>query len=99
MELKHFISETIKQITDGILEGNKYVREKSKSIEGVRDQYTKINFDIGVSVNDEKTNEAGAKIAVAQVINIGGGTSKNSKTTNENRVQFDLMIQVKTSVE
>ena len=98
MELKHFISETIKQITDGIIEGDRYVKEESKSTEGVRDQYTKINFDIGVSVNDEKSSEAGAKIAVAQVLNIGGGASKNSKITNENRVQFELMINVKTSV-
>lgn len=27
MELKSFVSETIKQITDGILEGSSYIKE------------------------------------------------------------------------
>lgn len=98
MELGQFISETIKQITDGILEGNRYVKEKSGSSEGVRSKYTNVKFDIAISANDEKGDEAGAKIAVAQVFNIGGKINKNLKTTHENRVQFEVMVNVKTLV-
>lgn len=29
MELKEFISETIKQIADGILEGNSYIKKRA----------------------------------------------------------------------
>lgn len=97
MELKDFISGTIKQITDGILEGDKYIKAESKTTEGVRSQYTKINFDIGVTNNEEHKGEFGGKISVVQVFNVGGNTSKNINTSNQNRIQFEIFINVKTT--
>lgn len=97
MELKDFIAGTIMQITDGILEGDKYVKEKARTGEGVRSQYTTVKFDIGVTINEEHKDEFGGKVSVVQVLNIGGSKSKLSNSTNENRIQFDLLINVKTS--
>lgn len=97
MELKDFISGTIQQITDGILEGNKYVKAKSQTTEGVRSQYTKINFDIGITNNEEHKGEFGGKISVVQVFNVGGSTSKHTNTSNQNRIQFEILIAVKTN--
>lgn len=51
MELNEFISQTIKQITDGLIEGSKYIREKSSGSEGIRDDYTRVNFDVAVTTN------------------------------------------------
>jgi hypothetical protein len=82
MELKDFISETIKQITDGILEGNSYVKEKSNSSEGIRDQYTKIDI--------------GGKITVVQVFNAGASSSTASTTTNQNRIKFEILAAINT---
>ena len=96
MELKDFISETVKQITDGILEGNKYVREKSNSSEGIRNQYTKVIFDIAVTTNEEATDKLGGKISVVQVFNVGASTESVNKTSNYNRIQFELLLSVNT---
>lgn len=41
MELIEFISESIKQITDGLIEGNQYIREKSSNSEGIESGYRK----------------------------------------------------------
>ena len=90
MELKDFISETIKQITDGILEGNTYVKDKSNSSEGIRDQYTKINFDIAISTNEENKNDLGGKVTA------GASSSKASSTTNQNRIQFEILAAINT---
>jgi len=97
MELKDFIAGTIKQVTDGILEGDKYVKEKANTSEGVRSQYTTVKFDVGVSVNEEHKDEYGGKVSVVQVLNIGGSKSKLSNSTSENRIQFEILINVKTS--
>ncbi|EKT3958549.1 hypothetical protein NTJ28_002565 [Flavobacterium psychrophilum] len=97
MELKDFISETIKQITDGILDGSSYVREKSKSSEGIRDQYTKIDFDIGITTNEENKDDLGGKVSVVQVFSAGASTSKSASTSSQNRIRFEVFAHVKTS--
>lgn len=96
MELKDFISETIKQITDGILEGNSYVKEKSNSSEGIRNQYTKIDFDIAISTNEENKNDIGGKVTVVQVFNAGASSSTASTTTNQNRIKFEILAAINT---
>lgn len=97
MELKDFITETLKQITDGILEGSNYVREKSKSTEGVRDQYTKVDFDIAVTTNEEEKDKIGGKVSVVQIFNAGASSENTNKTSNYNRIKFNLLVHVKTS--
>ncbi len=96
MELKDFISETIKQITDGILEGNSYIKEKSNSGEGIRDQYTKIDFDIAITTNEENKDDVGGKVSVVQVFSAGGSTSKSASTSSQNRIKFDVLAYIKT---
>lgn len=97
MELKDFISGTIKQITDGILEGDKYVKKETESSEGVRSQYTTINFDVGLTINEERKDDFGGGISVVQVFKVGGNVSKNISTSNQNRIQFEILIAVKTN--
>lgn len=97
MELKDFISETIKQITDGILDGSSYVKEKSKSSEGIRDQYTKIDFDIAITTNEENKDDLGGKVSVVQVFSAGASKSKSASTSSQNRIRFEVLAHVKTS--
>jgi hypothetical protein len=96
MELKEFISNTIAQITDGILEGDKYVKEKTGGTEGVRSQYTEVNFDVAVSTHDEEKNELGGKISVVQLFNVGGSSTESNKNSNHNRIQFEILVNVET---
>ncbi len=96
MELKDFISETIKQITDGILEGNSYVKEKSNSSEGVRNQYTKIDFDIAITSNEENKDDLGGKVSVVQVFSAGASTTKSASTSSQNRIKFEVLAAINT---
>lgn len=97
MELKDFISETIKQIADGILEGNSYIKKKSNIDEGIRDQYTKIDFDIAITTNEENKDNLGGKVSVVQVFSAGASTSKSASTSSQNRIQFEILAHIKTS--
>ena len=97
MELKDFISETIKQITDGILEGNTYIKEKSNSLEGIRNKYTQIDFDIAVTSNEENKGDLGGKISVVHVFSAGASTSKSASTSSQNRIQFNVHAAIKTT--
>lgn len=94
MELKDFISESIKQITDGLLEGNRYIKEKAPSSDGVRNDYRKINFDIGVQSSEGNKGDVGGKITVANIFQAGAKTESNSSIINTNRIQFDVLIHI-----
>ncbi len=53
MELKEFISESIKQITDGLIEGHEYVQLKSPGSEGVQNGYRRISSTLGCNLVKE----------------------------------------------
>jgi hypothetical protein len=97
MELKDFISTTIKQIADGLTEGDKYVRENVSGSEGVNSQYTTVTFDVAVSTNEEEKDKLGGKISVVQIFNAGASTESSNKTSNSSRIQFAIHLHVKTS--
>ncbi|RED22456.1 hypothetical protein BD847_3085 [Flavobacterium cutihirudinis] len=94
MELKEFISESIKQITDGLIEGHNYIKQKSPTSEGVENGYRKIHFDIGVQSNEGNKDDIGGKITVSQIFQVGGKTESSSSTINTNRIQFDVLIAI-----
>ena len=94
MELKEFISNTIAQITDGILEGHKYVAQKTEDKGYVRNQGTKVNFDVAVSSDEEEKEEVGGKISVVQIFGVGGSSSSVTKNSNHNRIQFEIIVHV-----
>lgn len=96
MELKSFVSETIKQITDGVLEGSSYIKGKSKSEEGIKNGYTEIDFDIAVTINEESREDIGGKISVVQVFNAGAGSHQSSSKISQNRIKFKIMAAIST---
>lgn len=96
MELNEFISQTIKQITDGLIEGSQYIKEKSSGSEGVRDDYTRVNFDVAVTTNEGEKDKIGGKVSVAQIFSAGGSTESSNTTSNSSRIQFDILIHVRT---
>lgn len=95
MELKEFVSETIKQITDGLIEANEYVLEKTSGTEGVESGYKRINFDIAVTTNEGETDKVGGGIFVAQIFKAAGSSELTSVTSNSNRIQFAVLVNTK----
>ncbi|QDW21821.1 hypothetical protein [Flavobacterium sp. KBS0721] len=94
MELKDFISESIKQITDGLIEGHKYIKEKSPVSEGVRNSTKVIKFDIGVQSSEGSKDDVGGKITVAQIFQVGGKSESNASLINTNRIQFEILLGI-----
>ena len=94
MELKQFVSETIKQITDGLLDGDKYIKEKYNGI-GLRNQSTKVRFDVAVTTNEEEKTDLGGKINVVKVFSAGASNESINKTSNYSRVEFEIFMNVK----
>ena len=97
MELKEFIATTIKDITDGITEADKYVREKDKNSYGIDRRHTPIAFDIAVTTNEEGKDKMGGKVSVVQFFSAGAETESLNKTSNSNRIQFTVFVHVNTS--
>ncbi len=94
MELKEFISETLKQINDGIVEGSEYSRTKGGK--GLNSKNIKISFDVAVTTSNEGLKEGGAKITVASVFSVGGGASNKDTSTFHNRIQFEILFRPST---
>lgn len=94
MELKEFISETLKQINDGIQEGSTHLKQNGG--EGVSDGYFNVAFDLAITTNNEETSGVGGKISVASIFKVGGELEKNTSTSNYSRIQFHIPIHAKT---
>lgn len=94
MELKDFISESIKQIADGLVEGHQYIKHKSPESDGVRNGTIAIKFDIGVQSSEGSKDGVGGKISVAQIFQVSGNTESNSSLINTNRIQFEILVDL-----
>ncbi|MDR0612253.1 MAG: hypothetical protein LBG45_01990 [Dysgonamonadaceae bacterium] len=97
MELKDFIATTIKQITNGLTEGHKYVQENISGSEGVHNSYTAITFDVAVTTNEEEKDKLGGKISVVQIFSGGASIENSNTTTNYSRIQFKIRLHINTS--
>ncbi len=95
MELKEFIKQTIIQITDGLVDGHKYVSENDFGA-GISDTSGKeINFDVAVTSNEEETTGVGGKISIANIFNAGVKEESTTKATNVSRIQFKTYLHLK----
>jgi hypothetical protein len=93
MELKTFIEETIKAVTDGIRAGDKHIKQATGQ-DDVRFTGTAmaVTFDIGVSVNNAERGSVGAGIKVVEIFNAGGNTESEKSSTLSNRIQFTVHL-------
>ncbi len=94
MELKEFITNTIKEVADGILEGHGYVKEKK--IGGVKQQKIKINFDVNVASDETNILGAGGKLVIASLISFGAKAENKTANSQYNKIQFSLEVDMET---
>lgn len=105
MEINEFIQQTIQQIVDGVFETNNQLSEKgayvpSKDIRGdgttvrkegdVNKGVINVDFDIAVTVNE--SNEKGASLSIASVLNVGGKKETKIESQIVNRISFSLPL-------
>ncbi|MFC1659621.1 hypothetical protein ACFL0U_03585 [Pseudomonadota bacterium] len=104
MEIKEFISESIKQICLGIgeardwgikeLDGNCLIAPLLMMGKPVENMEQKIHFDIAVVTStDKKINiEGGTKLKLVSAVRVGGDLKKqnSTKTDNTHRISFTV---------
>ena len=90
MEIKEFVKNIIIDLDQAISEAtNKTSREVYFTDKG--DNRT-VEFDIAVSVEDTGDKQAGAKIKVLELIELGGSGSKKNKNSTVSRIKFGINI-------
>lgn len=94
MELNEFIKQTIIQITDGLIEGHKYVSGNNFG-SGISDTSGKeISFDVAVTSNEGEKAGAGGKISIANVFSVGANGENTTSSTNVSRIQFKTYLHL-----
>jgi len=89
MEVKDFVSETLKQIINGVADTQKYAKEKNAVVAPYHSCQEKVDFDIAVTVVEGK--ETGGKAGIS-VWSIGAGVSGKSESSNTtvSRIKFSI---------
>lgn len=87
MQLKEFVLETLKQITDGVAEAGEYVVEKGATISSRALNH--VAFDVAVTTTTGEKDKVGAGIFVA---GFGIGTQGQVETGSQSvsRIKFSV---------
>lgn len=105
MDLKTFVAESLKQIAEGIKEGQAadtgawicpLVTDESKpKAHAPNNNYPsvqEIDFDIAVTVTEDSRAEGGAKLSVVAVM-LGGKMETLSANSTVSRIRFSLPVR------
>lgn len=98
MELKEFVSDTLKQIIDGIIDAQKYAGGKGTIIVPYSEQQKSVSFDVAVTVDESKQKEGKAGVTVWS---IGGGISGKTESSSSivSRIKFDVPIELPEGIK
>lgn len=97
MELKEFVTETLKQIIDGVVEAQSYAKQKD-SVIGYDKERTSliqsaevVEFDIAVTIEDGTQLKGGAGVAVG-VLMLGSQAASDKVNQSSNRIKFSVPL-------
>lgn len=97
MELQQFIEQTMKDITTGLHNSNKGMIDAGSG-KGISDlNAMEVNFDIAVTVTNDKGNEVGGRITVLGIgLQLGGSQKQREATEHISRIKFTVPLRLKT---
>ena len=102
IELKDFVSETLRQIVAGVAEAQENIQSEFPSAaiapagQGTRDESLlnqAVAFDIAVVAETGKQTSGGIGITIG-AINLGSTGKSKSDNSNSNRIQFSVPIHL-----
>ncbi len=95
MNIREFIAESLKQITDSIVDHTKYSQEKKACNLDYQHRWQTVTFDIAVTVIEGEGTEGRAGISVWS---IGAGVKGKSESSSStiSRIRFDIPIEIQT---
>jgi hypothetical protein len=103
MDVKDFVAETLRQVTEAINENESSLDSGGKHVEDLKKLnmfslhggwVTHVDFDIAVT--ESRSKEGGAKLSIAGVGGLGGDLSEGTETAS--RVKFRVPLQIKRKV-
>lgn len=98
MELRGFITETLKQIVDGVSDAQKYIVDKNilATIHPKRtsNKVEYIEFDVAVTSSENNTSGLSGEIKVASIFSIGGKGENSVSEQNVSRIKFRVQIEL-----
>ncbi len=105
MELKEFITSTLKQIIQGVADAQSFARENHSRVnpshrnpsgyksEGTSYHTETIEFDVAVTTT-EGTDTSG-KISIATgILNLGSGGASSAEKQSINRIKFSVPVEL-----
>jgi hypothetical protein len=106
MELKQFVTETLVQISEGIVEAQKQLKDKgSEAIintnmtetdvghlvtGGLRRPVEYVEFDVAILANEGTETNAGIGLTVASLFKLDAGGKSNESAGSESRIKFKV---------
>ena len=97
MDVKEFVKETLRQIVEGVREAKDETADKCQ-IAPVGNQREKVEFDIAVTVDEEKTKEKGAGVSV-WALKAGAIGQSTVSTNTVHRIKFPVPIDFESAAE
>ena len=93
MDVKEFISETLKQIVEGVVDAQKHTKEKNAIVVPHHDFRKTVSFDVAVTVVEGKETTGKAGISVWSIgAGVGGKTESSSSTVS--RIRFEIPVEL-----
>jgi predicted ATP-dependent Lon-type protease len=106
MDLKTFISETLIQISEGVEDAQKRLKEQGLDAVintnmtetavghlvtgGRRRSVEFVEFNVAVLATEGKETKAGVGVAVASILNLNAGGKSNESLGRETRIKFKI---------
>jgi hypothetical protein len=106
MELKQFIAETLVQISEGIEDAQKILRERGSEARintnmtntadghvvtgGRRRPVEFVDFDVAILANEGTETKAGVGLTVASLLKLDAGGRSNQTQGRESRIKFKV---------
>jgi hypothetical protein len=98
LELRDFVSETIKQVIDGVVAAQQYATGKKASVNPQTDRYRlptpqSISFDVAITAAKGTKTQGGIAVFTGA---FGLGSKGQSERSNEivNRIQFSVPVSL-----
>lgn len=97
MELKEFIKEVLKDITEAV-EESRTASMRDMHLDNLKDQRT-VEFDVAVTAEDVTSASGKAGVKVFSVLEGGGEATKEVKNSSISRIRFGVYIDRWTKQE
>lgn len=93
MDVKDFVSETLSQIVDGVIDAQHRLIGKNAVVAPHYEHRQKVSFDVAVTVVEGKETTGKAGISVWS---IGGGLTGKSEASSStaSRIQFEIWVEL-----